>query len=126
MLAWFDGVLQRFGDVEGVTNRLAAVTDGLSADLTARQIILEERLARLEGKVRAGPAISADSSHTLPDGLSTSFERIISEQRNELIVFGLSKVPSENCTETITRVSFFLDVLMSSSEIAPAFRNDSW
>ena len=76
--------------------------------------------------MRAGPATSADGSYALSDGLSASFERIINKQRDHEFVFGLSKVPSENCTETITRVSFFLDVLMSSSEIAPAFRNDSW
>jgi len=66
----FDGVLQRLGDVEDATNRLAAATDGLFTDLvamSARQIILEERFARLEREVRAGPATSAGSSHALTD-----------------------------------------------------------
>ncbi|KYM75844.1 hypothetical protein ALC53_13909 [Atta colombica] len=81
--------------------------DGLSADLVAigiaRQVILEERFARLEGEVRARPATSTGSS-------------IINERDHELIVFGLPKVLSENYTETITRVSS-LDVLVSSSKI---------
>ncbi|KYN29356.1 hypothetical protein ALC57_01203 [Trachymyrmex cornetzi] len=122
----FDGVLQRLGGVEGAANRLTVVTDGLSADLVAvgaRQVTLEERIARLEGEVRADPATSVGGFHALPDGLSASFDRIINEQRNhELIVFGLPKVPSENCIETITRVSSSLGVLVSSSEIARAFR----
>ncbi|KYN35800.1 hypothetical protein ALC56_09852 [Trachymyrmex septentrionalis] len=66
----FDEVLQRLGDVEDATNRLAAATDGLFTDLvamSARQIILEERFARLERAVRAGPATSAGSSYTLTD-----------------------------------------------------------
>ncbi|KYN37528.1 hypothetical protein ALC56_08105 [Trachymyrmex septentrionalis] len=66
----FDGVLQRLGDVEDATNRLAAATDGLFTDLvamSARQVILEERFARLQGKVRAGPATSAGSSYALTD-----------------------------------------------------------
>ncbi|KYN10290.1 hypothetical protein ALC57_17576, partial [Trachymyrmex cornetzi] len=95
----FDGVLQRLGDVEGAANRLTVATDGLSADLvavSARQVTLEERIARLEEEVRAGSVTSAGGSHALPDELSASFERIISEQRyDELIVFGLPKVPSE-------------------------------
>jgi len=45
---------------------LAAATDGLSADLIAmaiaRQVILEERFARLKGEVRARPATSTGSS----------------------------------------------------------------
>jgi len=71
--------------------------------------------------VRAGPATSTNGSHALPDGLSASFERIINEQReHELIVFGLPKVSSENCTETITKVSSSLDVSVSLPEIARA------
>ncbi|KYM85638.1 hypothetical protein ALC53_04419 [Atta colombica] len=89
-----DEILQRLGDVEGASNRLMAATDGLSADLVRCVLVL-----------------------SLLDGLSASFERIINEQRNhEFIIFGLSKVPSENCTETITRVSSFLDVSVSSIE----------
>ena len=61
----------------------------------ARQVILEECFARLEGEIRADPATSSNGSHTLPNGLSASFERIINEQRDELFVFG-PKVPSEN------------------------------
>jgi len=44
------------GNIESVTNRLAAAIDGLSTDLaaiSARQIIFEERFARLKGKVLA-------------------------------------------------------------------------
>ena len=68
--------------------------------------------------MRAGFAISIDGFHALPDELSASFKRIINGQRDhELIVFGLPKVPLENCTETITKVSSFLDVSVSSSEI---------
>ncbi|KYN42048.1 hypothetical protein ALC56_03517 [Trachymyrmex septentrionalis] len=91
--------------------------------MDARQVILEERFVRLEGEVRTDPATFTDGSHALPDGLSASFERIINEQRNyELIIFDLPKVPSKNCTETIIRVSSFLDALMSSSELVRAFR----
>ena len=73
--------------------------------------------------MRADLAISAGGSHAVPDGLSASFERIINEQRDhELIVFNLPKVSSENCTKTIIRVLSFLDVSVSSSEIARAFR----
>ncbi|KYM83280.1 hypothetical protein ALC53_06243 [Atta colombica] len=64
------------------------------------------RNARLEVEVRAGFATSTDGSHTLPDGLSASFERIINEQRDhELFVFR-SKIPSENCTESLLIVKF--------------------
>ncbi|KYQ58963.1 hypothetical protein ALC60_02026 [Trachymyrmex zeteki] len=90
-MAEFDEMFQRLGDVESMTGRLAVVTDGLSdlVAMGARQVILEERFARLEGKVIIGPAISADGSHALPDKLSANFERIINEQRDyELIVFG--------------------------------------
>jgi len=74
--------------------------------MSARQVILEERFARLEEEVRVGPATSAGSFHALLDELSASFERIINEQTNhELIVFGLPKVSSENCPETITKIS---------------------
>ena len=64
-----------------------------------RQVIPEERFARLEVEMRAGSATSTDGSHTLPDGLSASFERIINEQRDHEL-FG-SKIPSENCTEIL-------------------------
>ena len=82
-----------------------------------RQVILEKHFARLKGKVRAGLATSVGGSHVLSDGLSVSFERII----NELIVFGLLRVPSENYTETIIKISSSLDVSMSLSEIARTF-----
>lgn len=74
--------------------------------------------------MRAGPAISTGDSHALLNGLF-NFERISNEQRNhKLIVFGLpKKIPSKNCTETITRISSFLDVSVSSPEIARAFRS---
>ena len=69
--------------------------------MDTRQVIPEERFARLEVEVHAGSATSFDGSHTLPDGLSASFERIINEQRDhKLFVFG-SKVPLENCTEIL-------------------------
>ena len=66
--------------------------------ISTRQVIPEERFARLEVEVRAGSATSTDGFRTLPDGLSASFERIIND--HELFVFG-SKVPSENCTEIL-------------------------
>lgn len=86
-------------------------------NMGTRQVILEKHFARLKGKVRAGLVTSAGGSHVLLDGLSVSFERII----NELIVFSLLRVPSENYTETITKISSSLDVSMSLSEIARAF-----
>jgi len=120
-------MLRRLG--EGATNRLVAATDGLSADLAAmgaKQVILEERLAKLEGEMRAGPATSADDSHALSDELSACFERIMGllpEQRDhDLIVFDLTKVLSENYTKIITKVLSFLDVSVSSSEIARVYK----
>jgi len=115
----FDGVLQRLGDVED-----ASICSGdrwsirrlIWINMGTRQVILEKHFARLKGKVRAGLATSVGGSHVLSDGLSVSFERII----NELIVFGL-RVPSENYTETITKISSSLDVSMSLSEIAWTF-----
>jgi len=69
--------------------------------MDTRQVIPEERFARLEVEMRADSVTSTDGSHTLPDGLSASFERIINEQRDhELFVFG-SKIPSENCTKIL-------------------------
>ena len=71
-------------DVEGADGSTGG--GDRSADLvamSARQVILEERLARLEGEVRAGLAIFADfCSYVLSNGLSASFERIINEQRD--------------------------------------------
>ena len=78
---------------------MAAATDGVSGYNGYKACILEEHFARLE--VRASSATSTDGSHTLPDGLSANFERIINEQRDhELFVFR-PKVPSENCTEIL-------------------------
>lgn len=113
-------MLQRLGDVVGASTGSG---DGwpirrlIWINMGTRQVILEKHFARLKGKVRAGLVTSAGGSHVLSDGLSVSFEHII----NELIVFGLLRVPSENYTETITKISSSLDVSMSLWEIARAF-----
>ena len=48
---------------------------------------------------------------------------IINKQRDhELIVFDLSKVLSEDCIKIKTKVSYYLNVSVSLSEIARVFR----
>jgi len=50
--------------------------------LAARQVVLEERRARLEGQAHFGLADSTVGSHVLEDELAANFERIVNEQRD--------------------------------------------
>ncbi|EGI70031.1 hypothetical protein G5I_01184 [Acromyrmex echinatior] len=85
------------------SNQLATATDDLSANLVmgARQIILKQRFDRLEE--RCVLVLRLLLMVLIPYRVDCLLVLNIFSLSNELIVFSLPRVPSENCTET-TRV----------------------